>query len=99
MTFDYDEVKAALNPIKHEGVTFEEAKSLFFTHLSLIIPDERHSDDERRELIVGPSSAGRILLVSYVDRTPPSSNASAIRIISARKATAKERKRYEEFTR
>lgn len=94
MTFDYDEVKAALNPIKHDGVTFGEGKTVFLDPSSTIFDDEDHSDDEGRELVIGYSHKNRILIVSFVERTPDGSPEPVIRIISARKATPSERREH-----
>jgi uncharacterized protein len=89
VSFEWDGRKAASNEVKH-GVTFEEAKTVFDNPLAVIFDDEAHSADEPRELIVGHSQGNRILVVSFVER------ATAIRLISARLATRKERKDYEE---
>jgi hypothetical protein len=81
--------KAATNLRKH-GVSFDEAATVFADGLSYVFPDPDHSDDETRFLIIGISEAGRILVVSHMDRGEQS------RIISAREATRKERNFYEE---
>ncbi|MBS3966803.1 MAG: BrnT family toxin [Truepera sp.] len=88
MEFEWSEAKAASNLVKHQ-VGFEEAKTVFDNPLAVIFDDERRSTDERREIIVGHSHMNRLLLVSFTERAP------AIRIISARLATRKERKAYE----
>jgi len=87
-----DADKARTNGQKH-GVTFEEAATVFGDQLAVIFDDEAHSDDEPREIIVGHSEQNRILLVSFTERF------DRIRIISARRATKRERKDYEENTR
>lgn len=84
-----DETKAAINPKKH-GVSFEEAKTVFDNPLALIFDDEEHSVDEHPEIIIGHSRNNRLLLVSYTERS------NAIRIISARLATKRERENYEQ---
>ena len=89
MSFDWDEQKAKANLGKH-GVAFEEERSVFDNPLALIFDDERHSREEHREIIIGHSLKNRIVLVSFVER------AGAVRIISARCATAKESHDYEE---
>lgn len=89
MNFAWDSRKAALNEAKH-GVTFEEAKTVFDNPLAVIFDDETHSADEARELVIGHSQRNRILIISFVERS------EAVRIISARPATRKERKDYEE---
>ncbi len=73
----------------HEGVTFEEAVTVFRDALASIFDDEVHSEEEFRELIIGYSSKNRLLIVSFAERD------DVIRVISARKADAKERNDYE----
>jgi uncharacterized DUF497 family protein len=87
--FDWAEAKAASNLTKHE-VGFEEATTGFDNPLAVIFDDEKHSTDERREIIIGHSQRNRLLLVSFTER------AHAVRLVSARLATRKERKAYEE---
>jgi uncharacterized protein len=87
--FEWDEEKAASNKKKH-GVTFEEAATVFADPLAAIFDDEAHSVEEQREIIIGHSEEDRLLLVSFTER------AGAIRIISARRATKRERRDYEE---
>lgn len=82
--------KAARN-LKDHRVSFEEAVSAFDDPHARIIYDEDHSDDERREIIIGYSGRNRLLFVSYHER-----EADVIRIISARLATKEERQDYEE---
>ncbi len=87
--FEWDPRKAAANARKH-GVTFEEAASVFGDPLAAIFTDEAHSTGELREIIIGHSERNRLLLVSFAER------AERIRIISARSATRRERRDYEE---
>jgi uncharacterized DUF497 family protein len=87
--FEWDKSKARANLAKHK-VSFEEARTVFGNPLALIFDDETHSIDERREIIIGHSSRGRLLLVCFAER------ANGIRIFSARLATPRERKDYEE---
>ena len=89
MNFRWDARKEASNELKH-GVTFEEAKTVFDNPLAVIFGDEEHSADEAREIIVGHSQRNRILVISFTERS------EVVRIISARPATGKERKDYEE---
>jgi uncharacterized DUF497 family protein len=89
MEFEWDETKAATNLKKH-GVRFEEAKTVFNNPLALIFDDEAHSIDEQREVIIGHSQSNRLLLVCFTERP------NAIRIISARLATRREREDYEQ---
>ncbi len=89
MKFEWHGTKATANRRKH-GVAFNEAATIFADILSNVFPDPDHSDDETRFLIIGMSEARRILVVSHTYRE------ERIRIISAREATQKERKFYEE---
>ncbi len=90
MEFEWDDQKAERNSRKH-GVSFTEAATVFEDPLSAIIPDDEHSYDERREIIIGHSASGRILFVSFVVKPD-----DRFRIISARQATRLEKKRHEE---
>jgi len=89
LRFEWDDRKAGANAKKH-GVTFEEAKSVFVDERAKLIDDPDHSEDEDRFVLLGLSSALRLLLVCHCYR----SEGNVIRIISARKATAKEFKSY-----
>jgi len=86
--FEWDPDKAASNLDKH-GVSFEEARTVFFDPLSLTVPDPG-SMGEARGLTVGHSARNRLLVIVSVERGP------AIRIVSARLATKTERRQYEE---
>ena len=88
LLFEWDEKKAYKN-IKKHGVSFEEAATVFGDPLSITIYDPLHSKDEDRFVILGMSNKNRILVVIHTDRN------DRIRIISARKASKKERKQYE----
>jgi uncharacterized DUF497 family protein len=72
------------------GVSFEEAASVFQDATALTFDDPDHSDEESREMTIGLSTKGRVLFLSHCER------GDGIRIISARKATPKERKQYAE---
>ena len=89
LQFEWDEDKAKANFLKH-GVSFEEAKSVFASILSADFIDEGHSAEEERWLKIGPSDKNRILVICYVER------ANVVRLISARNATKREVKTYEE---
>ena len=89
MEFEWDDAKAASNERKH-GVSFPEAATAFADPLAAILPDPDHSDDEVREILVGHSERGRLLVVSFTERPPN------LRIISARVATPGERRNHEE---
>ena len=88
-TFEWDPAKAAANLLQH-GVSFEEATTVFQDPLAKIHDDPDHSATERRDVIVGHSLEGRLLLVSFTDR------GDQIRVISARSPTNRERRDYEE---
>jgi len=87
--FEWDVNKATANLAKH-GVSFEEAVTVFRNPLAVIFDDEDHSNEELREIIIGYSDSNRLLLVCFTERD------DAVRIISARKATQRERRDYEE---
>jgi len=89
MKFEWDAAKAARNLAKH-GIMFEEAGSVFGDRLGRITPDPRHSVDEDRYVLLGYSRRQRLLAVMFAER------GEAIRIISARRATRRERRDYEE---
>ncbi len=89
MIYEWDPVKAAANVKKHR-VQFEEAASVFLDALALTFPDPDHSSEEDRELTIGRSARQRVLFVAHAART------GRIRIISARRATRREQKQYEE---
>ncbi len=89
LRFEWDDRKAAINAKKH-GVTFDEARSVFVDERAKLIDDPDHSEDEDRFVLLGLSSALRLLLVCHCYR----SEGGVIRIISARKATARESKSY-----
>ncbi len=87
--FEWNRKKAASNRSKHR-VSFDEALTVFADPLAKIFDDEDHSLDERREIIIGDSASGRLLVVCF------SSRGDVIRIFSARRASAQERRDYEE---
>ena len=89
MEFEWDEAKAESNLQKH-GVEFSEAMTVFADPLSLAGYDPMHSVEEDRYLTMGTSAAGRLLVVSHTDR------GDVLRVISARSATKRERKDYED---
>lgn len=91
LSFEWDPKKAQSNAAKH-GITFEEAKSVFYDENALIIPDPDHSIAEERFVIMGMSRSLRILVVVHCLRE----NNQVIRIISARKAGTKEKQPYME---
>lgn len=90
--FDWDPQKAKGNRLKH-GVTFEEAATAFLDPDGLDGEDLEHSESEARRLRLAKSSLGRVLVVAYTIRR--TNDEEVTRIISARRASRKERKRYE----
>lgn len=87
MNFAWDSRKASSNQRKH-GVSFEEAATVFGDPLALMIED---AIDPERTLLLGVSDRMRLLLVVHMEMSD-----ETIRLISARRATAHERRRYEE---
>ena len=87
--FEWNAAKAAENLKKH-GVTFEEATTVFGDVLNLLIPDPDHSSWEKRYLLLGMSNRQRLLVVAFAERPPRT------RLISARRAEPRERRKYEE---
>ena len=90
LTFEWDSRKARSNLAKH-GVGFEEASTIFGDPLSLTIPDPEHSLSEERYITMGRAFTGKLLVVVHTER------GDNIRIISARPASRRERKFYEEI--
>ncbi len=89
LLFEWDPNKAKEN-IETHGISFDEASTAFGDTLSLAIYDPLHSEEEDRLILIGNSHRNRLLVIVHTER------AENIRIISARKATKKERKQYEE---
>lgn len=89
MRFDWDEDKSEINQMKH-GVRFEEAQTVFLDPKAIEFFDDEHSDGEDRFIRIGLSRKMNILIVVFCER-----ESTTIRIISARKATAEERRVYE----
>jgi uncharacterized protein len=89
MRFEWDSAKATKNLRKH-GISFDEASSAFCDPLAITGADPDHSAGEERFVTFGISSAGRLLVISHIDR------GDAILIISTRRATRLERRIYEE---
>ena len=88
--FEWEASKAASNIQKH-GVTFEEARTVFFDERARLINDPDHSESEERFILLGFSSSLRVIVVCHCYRSEGNVN----RIISARKATATEKKAYD----
>lgn len=72
------------------GLSFEEASTAFGDPLSITIGDPDHSEDEARFLLLGMTHTGRLVVVVHTDRD------DAVRLISARLATPRERRSYEQ---
>jgi uncharacterized protein len=87
--FEWDAAKDALNREKH-GVSFEEASTVFSDALSITIADPDHSEGEFRFATMGVSVHNRVIVVIHTDRD------ETIRLISARIATPRERRNYEQ---
>jgi len=87
MDYQWDPEKSRANLQKH-GITFADAATIFSDERAITISDEH--PDEDRFVTIGMDALGRILVVVYTFRR------ESIRIISARKATARERNQYEE---
>ena len=91
LRFDWDARKNAANKRKH-GVSFEEARTVFYDDRALLIEDPDGEDQEDRFVLLGISAVLRMLVVCHCYREKD----SLIRIISARKANRKERQDYEQ---
>lgn len=91
LRFEWDENKNKQNRSKH-GIWFEEARSVFDDFGSRVFHDPEHSTKEDRFIILGMSYTAKILVVVHCYKE----SGSVVRIISARKATKKEAKFYEE---
>ena len=89
--FEWDEKKNRANIRKH-GISFDEAKTVFYDENARLIDDPDHSVEEARFIILGLSFNVRILVVCHCYRE----NDEKIRIFSSRKATKNETKDYEE---
>lgn len=88
-TFEWDKKKAKANRKKHK-IAFEEAATVFNDPFIADMPDPDHSEIEPRQIAVGYSIKKRLLVIAYTERE------DHVRIISCRKATSSERKKYEE---
>lgn len=87
--FDWDENKNQKNQIKH-GISFDEAKTVFWDENAILFDDVEHSEEEDRFLLLGMSNETNVCIVCHCYRESD----SIIRIISARKATKMEEERY-----
>jgi uncharacterized DUF497 family protein len=91
LQFTWDPAKAAANVRKH-GVSFADASTVFRNPLAKVLPDPTHSEEEQRSLILGHSAGGRLLMVAFTETD------DRIRIISAREASPRECREYEEHS-
>lgn len=91
MLFEWDENKNLINQKKH-GISFSDARSVFYDDSAILFDDPDHSEYEDRFLIIGMSNIKGICIVSHCYRDTD----DRIRIISARTATKSERKIYEQ---
>ena len=89
LLFEWDKNKAKAN-IENHGVSFDEASTVFRDIMTLTVYDPLHSEIEERYISIGSSILNRLLVVVHTERN------KRIRIISARKATLKEGRQYEE---
>ena len=88
MRFSWDPNEDRLNQRDH-GITLQDATTVFGDSLAVTVSDPDHSIGEERFITIGQSSSGRLLVVCHIEQ------GDTIRIISARRATAHERKDYE----
>jgi uncharacterized DUF497 family protein len=86
--FEWDETKAAANPLRHDGVTFDEATEVFFDVGARWVDASRNN--ESRMAVIGYGASERLLFVVHVEIAD-----EGFRIISARRASSIERRVYE----
>jgi len=89
LTFAWELKKAAAN-LSKQGVSFDEALTVFADPLARVFDDEDHSMDEGREIVLGHSARRRLLVVCFTERR------QTVRVFSARRATKREQRDYEE---
>jgi uncharacterized protein len=88
ITFSWNNEKAQANPLKHDGITFQQAAEAFFDPFFVLTDASRN--DEARDAVIGLDARWNLLCVVHIER-----EGENIRIISARKATRQERLLYE----
>jgi uncharacterized DUF497 family protein len=88
MQFEWDPKKGKRNLNKH-GISFEKAVTVFYDPLSATFDDPDHSVGEARFITIGFSSRNRLIVIAHAER------GEALRIISARPASPRERKKHE----
>jgi uncharacterized protein len=91
--FEWDDIKARINLEKHK-ISFDEASTIFLDPFLITFVDDFHSDEEERFISIGLSERNRVLLAVHMEREE-NNETIVIRLISCRKATQTERKRYE----
>ena len=91
MRYEWDPEKDRTNREKH-GVSFAEAATVFLDPLQVTVVDERYSIEELRFRTIGYASTNRLVIVAHTDRE------KRVRIITARQATPRERRQYEQST-
>ena len=89
MVYEWNAAKAKANIQKH-GVSFDEAATVFLDPLALTFPDPYHSGAEEREITIGHTAGHQVVFVSHCRR------GNRVRIVSARTATRRERRQYED---
>ena len=89
LIFVWDNIKNSINKKKH-GLSFEDAKDVFYDENAILFDDPDHSIDEERFLIIGMIKSSKICIISHCYREE-----NIIRLISAREATKKEKKIYQ----
>ncbi len=89
ITFVWNDEKALANARKHDGITFQQAAEAFFDPFLKVVDASRN--DEARDAIIGMDTRWNLLFVVHIEFED-----SVIRIISARKATRREREYYED---
>jgi uncharacterized DUF497 family protein len=94
--FEWDPRKALSNLAKH-GVAFAQAATVLLDPLASSVPDDEHSEGERRWVTLGLSTSGQLLIVIHTF-DEAAEDFAAVRIISARSATPSEMRDYEEGT-
>jgi len=88
ITFTWNAEKARINPINHDGISFQQAAETFFDPFLILVDASRN--DEARDAVIGLDSRYNLLYVVHIEQT-----GDRIRIISARKATRQEGIEYE----
>lgn len=91
MEYEWDPEKDRANQEKH-GISFAQASTVFLDPLHATVFDERHFNGEYRFRTIGYTSDNRLVIVAHTDRE------DRIRIITARDATPRERRQYEQQT-